>query len=221
MISIDALIFDLDGTLIDSKRDIALSVQAVQKKLGVPLSDENTIGSFIGDGVVKLMQRALRLNFREDAEPTRRVLDAVELFKAHYRTHCLDHTNVYPHVRDTLLYFRHKRMAVVTNKPVRISQRILSGLGLMNYFQIVLGGDSTPRRKPHPDSIFQALEFLKVRDVRRAVVIGDSASDIAAGRAAGTWTCGVPSNIGDARKLRQSLPDFTVPNLSETIRLFN
>ena len=112
-------------------------------------------------------------------------------------------------------------MAVVTNKPVRVSRHILDGLGLGGYFSLVLGGDSTARKKPHPDPVLQALAHLHVSQPAAAVMIGDSANDIFAGRSAGLMTCGVPSNIGDAVQLRQSFPDFLVLNTLELTRLFN
>src|SRR4051812_39181499 len=124
MIQVDALFFDLDGTLIDSKTDLALSVQETQRRFGSRLSSLDEVGAFVGDGVVKLIQRALP-TLSDEA-----LAGAVEAFKDHYREHCLDHTRLYPGARDMLERYRSKKLAVLTNKPERISRRILSGLGL-------------------------------------------------------------------------------------------
>src|SRR5882672_7157847 len=113
MISVEALIFDLDGTLIDSKRDIAESVHFIQRKYGRSPSPEADIASFIGNGVVNLLRRALAPGIPSSLE------ESVRLFKQHYRAHCLEHTTIYPGVIETLQHFRDKKKAVITNKPVR------------------------------------------------------------------------------------------------------
>jgi len=214
VIPVDALLFDLDGTLIDSKRDLARSVQHLQRQYKVALSSETEVGLFVGDGVVKLVQRALP-QLSDSA-----LDDAVAAFKKFYRDHCLDHTRPYPGVRDMLKHFQHKKMAVVTNKPVRISGFMLDRLELSRYFKVLIGGDSLPKKKPHPEPILNALKTLGLRDPKRSVVVGDSPNDIRAGRAAGTRTCGVRSNIGDNRNLANSKPDFMVRNLTQLTRIF-
>ncbi len=215
MIPVEALLFDLDGTLIDSKRDLTYSIQNLQKRLGFPLSTENQIASFIGDGVVMLVARAL------PGLKGPRLTQAVDLFKRHYRQHCLDHTRLYAGVREVLWHFRAKKLAVVTNKPIRISRHVLEGLGVLSRFQVVLGGDSTRIKKPDPFPIQYALRVLKISDPRRAVMIGDGFHDILAGRTAGTYTCGFVSNIGDSAALRSTRPDFLILKTHELMRLFN
>jgi phosphoglycolate phosphatase len=214
MISIDALLFDLDGTLVDSRRDLAVSVRYLQKRYGARLSSEKEVAAFVGDGVAKLVQRAL-------PDTPRSGLDiAVETFKKFYREHCLDHTRVYPGVREALRHFRHKKIAVVTNKPVRVSGHMLDELGLTSFIAVLIGGDSLPNKKPHPEPVLTALRTLGVRDAKRAVVVGDGPNDVLSGRAAGTRTCGLKSNIGDHQKLTKSRPDFMIKNLKELMRIF-
>ena len=215
MIPVDAILFDLDGTLVDSRRDLAHSVQHLQRTYGSRVSTSKEVGTYIGDGVVKLVQRSL------PQLPEARLESAVGKFKQYYREHCLDHTRPYKSVSSTLKHFRDKKMAVVTNKPVRISGFILDQLCLSEYFALVIGGDSLPNKKPHPEPILNALKSMRVINRRRVVVVGDSPNDILAGRAAGTYTCGVLSNIGDPEKLRNSKPDYVVRNLEELIRIFN
>ena len=214
MIPVDALLFDLDGTLIDSKRDLANAVRYLQAVYKVPLSSEKQVGTFIGDGVGKLVERAL------PALPESRRHEAVDLFKDYYRGHCLEHTRVYPGVVSALKHFRGKKMAVVTNKPVRISGRILHGLGLADYFAVLIGGDSLRKKKPDPEPLFSALKTLGVKVTKRAVMVGDSANDILAGRAAGIGTCGIRSNIGDQKKLLISRPNFLISRMTELARIF-
>lgn len=214
VIAVDALLFDLDGTLIDSKRDLAEAVRFVQKAYGARGSSDARIATFIGDGVVQLVHRALpRLG-------PKALTEAVDVFKTHYRANCLKHTRLYAGVKKTLFHFRHKKLAVVTNKPVRISRRILEGLGLADQFGVIVGGDSLPRKKPDPEPVFYALRELGLARTRSAVIVGDSANDVLAGRAAGIFTCGVKSNIGQLAPLKASKPDFFIPNLGGLSGLF-
>ena len=214
MIPVDALFFDLDGTLIDSKRDLAHAVRVLQKEYQVPLSTELEVGKFIGDGVGKLVERAL------PALPKSELGEAVSKLKAYYRKHCLDNTYIYPGVLSMLKHFRGKKMAVVTNKPVRISGYILDHLGLSPFFKVLVGGDSLPNKKPHPEPILNAMATMNLNMPKRVVFVGDSSNDILAGRAAKTRTCGIKSNIGDHQNLLNSRPDLVVDNLEKLIRLF-
>ena len=112
-------------------------------------------------------------------------------------------------------------MAVVTNKPARISSYMIERLGLQPYFKLVVGGDSLAQKKPHPAPIKHTVKVLGLHDLGRILVVGDSSIDVEAGRAAGALTCGVESDIGDANMLAKSEPDFIVRQLGELIRLFN
>jgi phosphoglycolate phosphatase len=215
MVPVEALIFDLDGTLVDSSQDIAQAVRYIQRQMGFPPSNKQDIVSYIGDGVTKLLQRAL-----PDAPPS--TIQAAERpFLAYYFEHSLDHTTVYPQVEETLAHFRQKRMAVVTNKPLQASRHILEKLGLLPYFQLILGGDSVVRKKPDPDPVRKCLEELGLRNPKSAAIVGDGAQDILAGRQAGVFTCGIPSNIGDPNRLRESNPDFLILKIDELMRIFN
>jgi phosphoglycolate phosphatase len=212
---IDAILFDLDGTLVDSRKDLTKSVQYLQKKYGALRSTELQVASFIGDGVDKLVQRAL-----PHVASKKRLEEAVAFFKTYYREHCLDHTRVYPTVKRVLEYFKDKPMAVVTNKPVRVSGRILQGLKLDHYFKFVVGGDSLPHKKPHPAPLYSALQTIGIKPTRRVVIVGDSRHDVIAGKAAGIRTCGIRSNIGDYQNMIKYRPDFIITRMSELVRLF-
>jgi phosphoglycolate phosphatase len=215
VISVDALFFDLDGTLIDSKADLAASVRHIQGLYAGRLSSDDEVGSYIGDGVAKLIERALP----QLSGPV--LPEAVEAFKTHYRDHCLDTTHLYPGVREVLDHFGDKTLAVITNKPERISRRILDGLEIVSRFRLVLGGDSLPFKKPDPSVLRFALRELKVTSPDRAVMVGDSVMDIQAAQNAGLWSCAFLSNIADHRTLRgagASLEITSLPLLIEHFR---
>jgi len=209
-VNIEAILFDLDGTLIDSTRDLADSVRHIQKVYAHPLSTDEEVATFIGDGVGKLVERALPdYDQSQLAEP-------VEQLKDYYRLHCLANTTIYPGVVETLTKLRHKKMAIVTNKPARISRRILDGLKLSDYFSVIVGGDTLPEKKPHPAPLLHAAKQLNVAP-ERCLMIGDSAVDVAAARAAGMPAIGILSNIGDREQLKKSKPDFLIQKFSDVI----
>ena len=206
--SIDLLVFDLDGTLIDSKLDLVLSVNAVRERLHLPRLPEETIATYVGRGVVTLMQRALGDRASEET-----VAEAVEFFLEYYRDHMLDHTLPYPGVREALATLHVRQMAVLTNKPVRFSQAILFGLGLNEYFMQVYGGNSFERKKPDPIGLFTLMRETEV-PADRTMIVGDSDTDVLTGRNAGVWTCGVTYGLAP-QTLETSPPDFLLNDLRE------
>lgn len=208
------LIFDLDGTLVDSEKDLALSVNAVLHKLGrKPLSMER-IASYVGQGVTVLVQRALGAGAGEEE-----VEQGAKLFLEHYREHMLDHTLPYPGVREALEELRGRKMTVLTNKPVRFSKLMLAGLGLADYFSYVYGGNSFENKKPHPVGLFRLMSDVQA-SASQTLMIGDSATDVLAGRNAGVWTCGVRYGFG-APTLEDTPPDLLIGDLRELPKLLD
>jgi len=189
---IRALIFDLDGTLIDSKRDLIHSVNAMLGEMGRAWLDEETISGYIGHGAPLLVSRALGSSAKE--EELRRALD---FFLAYYEEHKLDTTCAYSGVPEALAELSRKQvpMAVLTNKPVKISVRILEALGLASYFRVIYGGNSFETKKPDP---FGALTILKEFGVapRQAMVVGDSEVDVQTARNAGVIAVAVNYGLG-------------------------
>ena len=183
----DLLIFDLDGTLIDSRLDLAHSVNAARAHLGMPPLEDDLVCSYVGNGAPLLLRRALG----EQASETE-VQEALEFFLQYYRGHALDSTTLYPGVRDSLDRLRAagQRMAVLTNKPVEVSRAILGGLGVGAHFFQVYGGDSFEFKKPNPIGV----EVL-IRDAgaarERTLMAGDSSVDIQTARNAGVKSCGL------------------------------
>ncbi len=181
------VIFDLDGTLIDSKLDLAHAVNAMRAWMGMGPLDFELIYSYVGDGAPVLVRRALGVETGE-ADAQR----ALEYFLGWYAEHKLDNTCLYPGVREALDRLRDAdlHLAVLTNKPVRISRAILEGLGVGQHFFRVYGGNSFPEKKPSPVGVETLAREAGV-DLSRTVVVGDSAVDVRTARNAGVGVCGV------------------------------
>ena len=187
------LIFDLDGTLVDTKADLAAATNHMLRALGLPLLSVAQVESFIGLGARVLIERAL------GQERAALVTDGFALFLDYYNAHLLDQTRPYPGVETLLAAARAQGMSlsVLTNKPEQPSRAILSGLGLMDYFRAVIGGDTLPKRKPDPGGIF-ALQQAVGCALTETLLVGDSEIDMRTGRAAGIATCGVTWGFGHA-----------------------
>lgn len=188
--SIRALIFDLDGTLIDSQRDLIRSVNAMLQEMGREQLHEDTISGYIGHGAPQLVGRALG-NAATEADRER----ALKFFLAHYEEHKLDSTCAYPGVPEALEHLAAFPMAILTNKPVRASRRILEGLGLAKYFRAVYGGNSFETKKPDPLGAHTILRELGAVP-SEALLIGDSEVDVQTARNAGTLAAAVNYGFG-------------------------
>lgn len=203
-----AIVFDLDGTLIDSKEDLILSVNATLAELKRPELPNEQIASYIGHGAPILIRRALGEGATDDE--CRRGL---EFFLAYYETHKMDHTKVYPGVREGLAQLGGFSMAVLTNKPVRITHRILEELGLTGIFRAIYGGNSFATKKPDPMGMTVILGELGA-ERREAVLIGDSEVDVQTARNAGCWAGTVTYGFG-VHQLDAFPPDFFLNSLKE------
>ena len=207
-VGVRALIFDLDGTLIDSKLDLALAVNATLEHMGRRALAHEQIYGYVGDGASMLVKRALG-----DGATVTEAEAGLSYFLSYYRAHMLDNTITYPGVREGLALLQHHPMAVLTNKPVRFSQGILDGLGIAGYFRFVYGGNSFQTKKPDPEGVNVLLRDLAVAPLE-AMMIGDSAVDVRTARNAGTWACGVSYGLG-AEGLRAHPPDLMLDSLAE------
>lgn len=206
----DLLIFDLDGTLIDSRLDLANAVNATRLHLGMtPLSNER-VYSYVGNGAPVLIRRAVGEQASE-AE----IQEALEFFLEYYREHDLDNTTLYPGVREALdrLHAAGKRMAVLSNKPVRMSTAIVEGLGVGPHFFRVYGGNSFEFKKPNPIGIRSLMEETGIgRD--RTLMVGDSSVDVETARNAGVPCCGVTYGF-QPETLANPAPDMKVDRMEE------
>ena len=188
--SVRALIFDLDGTLIDSKQDLIRSVNAMLVEMGREPLHEDTVSSYIGHGAPRLVARALGNGATEQE-----CEQALKFFLGHYDEHKLDSTRAYPGVAEALEELRDFPMAVLTNKPVRVSRKILDGLGLAKYFRAVYGGNSFETKKPDPLGARKILEELRAAPPE-ALMVGDSEVDVQTARNAGTLAAAVNYGFG-------------------------
>ncbi len=204
------LIFDLDGTLIDSKLDLALSVNAALAHLGRTGLPHEQIFSYVGRGAPALIAQAL--GGQASQEDCARGL---QFFIKYYSAHKLDNTVLYPGVREALDALKGMPMAVYTNKPVRVSRSIVEELGIADYFRVVHGGNSFERKKPDPMGVESILREFGAAPTQ-AMFVGDSEVDVQTARNAGTWVCGVTYGFGSHR-LAEYPPDLLVDNLIEMI----
>ena len=211
---VQLLIFDLDGTLIDSGLDLALSVNAMRKEMGLERIPNKAVAAFVGHGVTNLVRRSLG-----DGATEERVQQAIEFFLAYYREHMLDNTVTYPGVSEALKALKGRHLTVLTNKPVRFSELILEGLGIAPYFRYIYGGNSFEQKKPDPMGANKLMDDLQVPP-RRTMIVGDSDTDVLTGKNAGIWTCGAAYGFG-APTLKNAPPDFTIDKLSELPRILN
>ena len=205
---IDLVIFDLDGTLVDTRADLTAAVNHTLEKLALPPLSTEQVCRYVGDGLETLLSRALGLQHGDLVD------NAVRLFRDYYGLHLLDRTRLYPGVRETLEHFRGKRKAIVTNKPLAFSKRILAGLEIESHFEVILGGDSTVQRKPHPEPALKVLTLTGV-DPRLAAMVGDSPADIEMAKQAGLYSIGVTYGLRSAEEVRAAGPDLLLESLPE------
>jgi phosphoglycolate phosphatase len=213
-LAVHALIFDLDGTLIDSKRDLAASVNAMLEHAHrTPLNDE-TIASYIGSGASVLVSRAL--GPAASAGETR---DALNFFLDYYEQHELDTTSLYPGVKETLAALSARPLALLTNKPIRMTRRILDGLDIARYFRAVYGGNSFATKKPDPEGATAIIREFGVPS-SSVLFVGDSSVDVLTARNAGTLAAAVTYGFG-AHDREADPPDFYLDGFADLVPLVN
>lgn len=213
-----ALIFDLDGTLIDSKLDLALAVNAALEHTGRAHLPHEMIFGFVGQGAPTLIRRSLAAspNGSAGSEPTEAEIEqGLRYFLEYYREHMLDNTVLYPGVREGLdaLAAQGHAMAVLTNKPERISKMIIKGLGVDAHFRYVYGGNTFERKKPDPMGVQVLLRDFRVEPLQ-AMMVGDSEIDVLTARNSGIWCCGVTYGLG-SHLLGEYPPDLLLDTLAD------
>jgi len=215
---IRVLIFDLDGTLIDSSQDLAAAVNMARGHMGLPPLSLAQVMTFIGNGARELVRRGI--SFDTGSVSDAAIDRALGYFREHYSRHLLDQTRPYPGVREALEFFSQqpatrapRTLAVLTNKPLRFTRPILEGLGLAPCFRYIYGEDSFPTKKPDPAGALSILRDAGAAP-HEAMLIGDSEIDVQTARNAGTWACGVTYGLGSAR-LADCPPDMLLDSLAE------
>jgi phosphoglycolate phosphatase len=215
---IKLLIFDLDGTLIDSRLDLIHSVNAMLKHFGRPDLPGDVIASYVGDGAPMLVRRALG-----DPRDEGLVKQGLEHFLGYYRVHKLDHTHLYDGIKHMLNAVHlsngiRRKMAVLSNKPVIPSRAIVEALGLADFFIHIYGGNSCSTKKPDPKGAQTILHETKTHP-NETLMVGDSSVDVITGRNASLWTCGVTYGFAP-HTLCEAPPDVTVDSPRELAELF-
>lgn len=205
---IELLIFDLDGTLVDTRRDLANAVNDALQQTGRQALPLDVVVSYVGDGLKKLLERALGNVDDADLEVMR------QHFQRYYFEHIADFSRPYTGMSDMLEHFATKKKAVLTNKPQEFSDKLLERLGICKYFSMVVGGQTNLKLKPEPEGLIKILQHFAVQP-SRAMIIGDSENDILAGKAAGTFTCAVTFGFRPLETLLPLHPDIVINSLVE------
>lgn len=197
----EVLLFDFDGTLIDSKVDIATAVNLTLGDLGLPLRSIEEIFGFVGDGV----KRLLRLSVGEDNPD--QYDKALEVFRCHYLEHCVQTTSWYPGIWEVLQHYKDRTKVIVTNKSLEYTLAIVDGLQARDLFQHVEAPRDIDELKPEPVMLERALAVLGA-DTKHTVMIGDSTNDVRAAQAAGIRACAVGYGYGNRERVSALQPDF-------------
>ena len=218
---IKLILFDLDGTLVDSVGDLAWCGNEMLRSLGMPLHDPQASRRWVGNGLECFVKRVLTNDM--DAEPGEILFNAgTEIFNRLYAAHASDHSLLYPGAIETLKYLAEfdLHLACVTNKPEPFTSGLIAAMGLTEYFGLVVAGDTTARKKPDPMPLHYAADHFAV-DYGQCLMVGDSSNDVQAARAAGfNGIICVPYGYNHGNDIRDSNPDLVVENLIELNQMF-
>lgn len=220
--SFDLLMFDLDGTLVDSAPEYADATNAVLRSRGLRPAPDAEVGGWIGNGAREIVIHALAARTRRNVADVRADRDdvdaAMEVFRPAYAEHCGGRSHIYPRVRETLDALRRRgvAMALVTNKEVYLTGRVLTVHRLHGYFDPIVGGDSLPRRKPDPLPLEHCMHVHGVGR-KRSLLIGDSPVDVAAARSAAVECWAVPYGYACGRPIAEAGPDRILAGFADVL----
>ncbi|MBN0986903.1 phosphoglycolate phosphatase [Amphritea pacifica] len=214
------VLFDLDGTLLDSVPDLALAIDRMLAALDLSIAGQSRVRHWVGNGAQALVKRALAYStgVEEDAAGSDLFDQAFALFLHHYGLCCAEQSKLYPGVEALLTFLGDNQvsMGLVTNKPIGFTEHLLDEYDLRRFFSIVLGGDSLAEKKPHPMPLLCAMDRLGVAPVQ-TLMVGDSRSDIRAAQQAGCKVAAVTYGYNHGEPVSAYQPDIIIDNLAELI----
>ena len=208
MRKVDLIIFDLDGTLVDSRQDIANAVNFTLKQMGYPQKSVSEITSYVGNGIRELIKRSLGKQNEEVAAK------ALSIFEGYYCDHSSDYSELYPGVRDMLEFFKGKRKIIVTNRNYEFAVLTLKLKGIYGYFEKIIGGDNVACMKPSSCPLDESMLSANASK-ERTIMVGDMTVDVEAGKNAGVLTCGVTYGLGRREDILKAEPDYIIDNISK------
>ncbi len=217
----ELVLFDLDGTLVDSVPDLAYSIDLALRELDMPMHGEEKIRTWVGRGADKLVKAALTGEM--DGEPDEDLFNkAFELFSDIYIRNTSKRSTLYPGVREGMDHMVKLgcKLGCVTNKRGRFTEPVLESLGILDDFSIVMSGDTLPKKKPEPDQLLHAAETLGTTP-QKSLMVGDSVNDLRAARAANMPILCVTYGYNHGHDIADSNPDILVDSLAEMIELFS
>ena len=206
------IIYDLDGTLVDTKEDIAQAANYMLGQMQLPSMAAQDICRYVGRGLNNLVKGCLR------TDDPQRIEQGMKLYRAYYAVHLLDHSRLYPGVQDVLGHFKQRIQVVITNKPNPYSRDILIGLGVAEYFFDIVAGDSVYPKKPDPAAVLSMIDKAQAAP-EETLMIGDSSIDVETGRNAGVLTVGIAQGFADDTELQAASPDALVRNFQDLLAL--
>jgi phosphoglycolate phosphatase len=210
---ISLIVYDFDGTLVDTLFDIADAVNLSLKALELRTLSYEMIRKYVGKGVENLMAQSI------DGTGYADLSSAVDQFRKHYSKNLMNHTRFYPSGREILDHFNNKKQAICSNKPEDFVIRILESLESLEPFDAIVGGDTLQSRKPDPEGLLNLLERFQCSP-EQAVLVGDSPVDIETGKRAGVYTCVVSFGFGNPKEIASAGADCSIDHLSQLKDLF-
>jgi phosphoglycolate phosphatase len=211
----EMILFDLDGTLVDSVPDLAWSIDNMMRSIGRPPCGEAKIRTWIGNGIRRLVKRALTGDMNAEPEPGL-YEKAFAIFSDIYLNNACRRTTFYEGAEDCLFYLKENQYSLgcITNKAEKYTHIVLSTLGIDNHFGIIICGDTLPRKKPDPLPLLHAADYFGVSP-ENSLMVGDTFSDMEAARAAGFKSLAVTYGYNHGRDIREAKPDMVIDSLSQ------
>jgi phosphoglycolate phosphatase len=209
MVAVELIIFDFDGTLVDSKKAIADSVNFTLENIGLTKKSNEEIMTYVGTGVEALIEQSLgkdNMRFFEKA---------LSVFTEHHIKHSADSSRLYPHVEDVLEHYKDKIKVIITNRRYESAAGLLRSLGAYDDFKKIVGGDDLACTKPSSCPLDRIIEEFKIQDKQKAIMVGDMDIDVYTGKNAGVRTCAVTYGIGNREDIIKAKPDYIIDDISE------